>query len=350
MKPVKLAPNLVDHFYAGGGKIASLRGVETASDHQPEEWIAATVARADAWPIGLAHTADGEVLRELVADDPRAWVGADVPADGDTGVLFKLLDAGQRLPVHVHPDRRFAAAHLDCPYGKTEAWFVLDASEDAAVYLGWRDAVDPDELARRRDAQDGAWMLERMHRIDVTQGDGIVVPAGTVHAIGAGVFVAEVQEPTDLSIVLEWSVTTSGREDSHLGLGFDTVMPAVSHERLDTDHLASLRTHVDPATRADTPQSCLAPEADPFFRLHLATPTGRSTVRVEAGFAAAIVLHGRGTLEWETSSIDIGPGDALAVPASLGPWTIAGDASLLVARPGVGWPETVHGPDHGDVS
>jgi mannose-6-phosphate isomerase len=349
MKPVKLAPNLVDHFYAGGGKIASLRGIETTSDHQPEEWIAATVARADEWPIGLARTADGEVLRDLVAGDPESWVGADLP-DGDTGVLFKLLDAGQRLPVHVHPDRRFAAEHLDCPYGKTEAWFVLDASADAAVYLGWREAVDPDELARRREVQDGDWMLERMHRIDVAPGDGIVVPAGTVHAIGAGVFVAEVQEPTDLSIVLEWSVTTSGREDSHLGLGFDTVMPAVSHEALDPDRLAFLRTHVEPGTRAETPLSCLAPEADPFFRLHLAAPTGRSTVQVEAGFAAAIVLNGRGSLEWGSSSIDVGPGDALALPTSLGPWTIAGDASLLVARPGVGWPETLGSHDHGGAA
>jgi mannose-6-phosphate isomerase len=340
MNPVQLAPNLVDHFYAGGGKIASLRGIETTSDHQPEEWIAATVARADAWPIGLARTTDGEVLRDVVAEDSRSWVGADLP-DGDTGVLFKLLDAGQRLPVHVHPDRRFAAEHLDCPYGKTEAWFVLDASADAAVYLGWREAVDPDELARRREAQDGAWMLERMHRIEVTPGDGIVVPAGTVHAIGAGVFVAEVQEPTDLSIVLEWSVTTAGREDSHLGLGFDTVMPAVSHEPLDLDRLASLRTHVDPGTRAESPLSCLATESDPFFQLHLAAPTGRSTVQVEAGFAAAIVLDGQGSLEWGTSTIGIGPGDALAMPASLGPWRIAGDARLLVARPGVGWPATL---------
>jgi mannose-6-phosphate isomerase len=346
MKPVKLAPNLVDHFYAGGSKIASLRGIETTSDHQPEEWIGATVARADAWPIGLARTTDGELLRELVADDPRSWVGADL-LDGDTGVLFKLLDAGQRLPVHIHPDRRFAADHLDCPYGKTEAWFVLDATADAAVYLGWREDVDPDELARRREAQDGAWMLERMHRIDVKTGNGIVVPAGTVHAIGAGVFVAEVQEPTDLSIVLEWSVTTSGREESHLGLGFDTAMSAISHKRLDPDRLAALRTHVDPGTRADTPLSCLAPDADPFFRLHLAAPTSRSTVQVEAGFAAAVVLHGRGSLEWGSSSIDVGPGDALAVPASLGPWTIAGDASLLMARPGLGWPETLRSPDDG---
>ena len=153
---------------------------------------------------------------------PAGWLGAGAAGrftPGDTGMLVKLLDAGQRLPVHVHPDRAFARSHLQCPYGKTEAWLVLDADPGSAVYLGWRDDVDPDELAARRDAQDGAWMLARMHRIEVRRGDGILVPAGTVHAIGEGVFVLEAQEPTDFSILLEWSVTTETRDGSHLGLG-----------------------------------------------------------------------------------------------------------------------------------
>ena len=342
MKPLRLAPNLVDHFYAGGSRIAALRDIETSSDHQPEEWIAATVARAGEWPIGLARTEDGQVLRDLVSADPVAWVGADVP-NGDTGVLFKLLDAGQRLPVHVHPTRAFAVNHLDCPYGKTESWFVLAATGDAAVYLGWREDVDRDELGRRREAQDGGWMLDHLHRVDVEAGDGIVVPAGTAHAIGAGVLVAEVQEPADLSIVLEWSVTTSGREESHLGLGFDVATDAISLRSLTDDQIAALRTHVDPSVRSDTLVSCLAADAEPFFRLHLAAPQGGSIVPVDPGFAAAIVLGGRGSLTWDASSIDLGPGDALAVPASLGSWTVTGDVSLLVARPGSGWPASVYG-------
>lgn len=345
MKPLTLAPNLVDHFYLGGDKIAALRGIETSSDHQPEEWIAATVARADAWPVGLATTTDGAVLRQLVSADPESWVGANVP-DGDVGLLVKLLDAGQRLPVHVHPDRRFATDHLDCPYGKTEAWLVLDATDDAAVYLGWRDDVDPDELVRRREAQDGTWMLERLNRIEVSPGDGIVVPAGTVHAIGAGVLVAEVQEPTDFSILLEWSVTTSGREDSHLGLGFAEAMAAVSHARLGIDRLEGLRTHTDLGTRSDHLVSCLATDADPFFRLHLAAPDTASagTVGIDRGFAAVVVIEGHGTLEWQSSSLAVGRGDVLAIPAALGPWVVTGAVSTLVARPGVGWPATIHGP------
>ena len=108
--------------------------------------------------------------------------------------------------------------------------------------------------------------------MEVQPGDGVLVPAGTAHALGEGVFVAEVQEPTDFSIVLEWSVTTSGREDSHLGLGFDTVMPAVDHARMTPERLASLRCHTDPAATGVEPLSALPAEADPFFRIDVWAP------------------------------------------------------------------------------
>ena len=156
--------------------------------------------------------------------------GAPGAGAADTGLLVKLLDAGQRLPVHVHPTREFARAHLHSCYGKSEAWYVLAVEgDDPAVWVGWRDDVDPAELAARIDAQDSAWMLERLNKITVRPGDGILVPAGEPHATGAGVFVVEVQEPTDFSILLEWSVTTATRDESHLDLGFDLALRAVDH-------------------------------------------------------------------------------------------------------------------------
>ena len=343
----RLVPNPVQHFYAGGARIAALRGFETISSHQPEEWLAATVGRAGSSDhTGLARTADGALLRDLVAADPVTWRGTGPVAgleDSDTGLLLKLLDAGQRLPVHAHPDRTFAATHLGCPYGKTEAWYVLAADPGAAVHLGWTEDVDPDELAERRDAQDGDWMLGRMHRVEVTPGQGILVPAGQVHAIGAGVFVAEAQEPTDLSIVLEWSVTTSGREDSHLGLGFDTVMAAVSHRALDAASLAALVRDPAPARGL---ASVLPAAADPFFRLALATFGG--PVEVPAGFAVLLVLDGSGELASAQSRPEDEPvrltrGDCWAVPAAFGDWRISGDATVVVARPGSTWPADLTG-------
>jgi mannose-6-phosphate isomerase len=336
MMPARLQPNLVEHFYAGGERIAELRGIDTTSDRQPEEWIAAMVSRAGEPGVGPARTADGDVLRDLVAADPKAWTGT-VVSDGDTGVLLKLLDAGQRLPVHVHPDRAFAVRHLDCPYGKSEAWYVLGADEGAAVHLGWTEDIDPDELARRRDDQDGDWMLDHLHRVEVHPSAGVFVPAGLPHSIGAGVFVAEIQEPTDFSILLEWSVTTSGREDSHLGLGFDTAMQAVDHRatsRSDLDRLVRRGEDVAPGLR-----SVLPDEAEEFFRLDRAFAQGDATATVPAGFAAVVVIDGSGELTTAEGTDAIARGDVLAVPAAAGEWTVRGDVEALVARAAPSWRE-----------
>ncbi|WP_370616839.1 class I mannose-6-phosphate isomerase [Mumia sp. Pv 4-285] len=341
--PQLLQPNLVHHFYAGGARIAALRGLPPV-ERCPEEWVGATVSRADSETVGLARTVAGDLVRDLVAADPEGWVGAAsvsaastaaVPP-GDTGILLKLLDAGQRLPVHVHPDRAFASRHLDCPYGKTEAWLVLDASDDAAVYLGWSTDVDPDELAARRDAQDSDWLLGHLHRIPVRPGDGFLVPAGTPHAIGEGVFVAEIQEPTDFSILLEWSITTSTRDESHLDLGFDLAMEAVATTSLDATDLERLTVHHDLTARGPAPVPLLPEGGDPFFRLHLLAARPGDAPEVPAGFAALVVLSGTGVIEGATS-VPVGGGQSLVVPAAFGPWRLSGDARVLVARPGERW-------------
>lgn len=339
MKPVLLPPNPVQHFYLGGDRIAALRGIEPETDRQPEEWLASTVSRFGSDRVGLAVTEDGDDLRDLVRADRAAWVGARGGRDAaDLGILVKLLDARQRLPVHVHPDRGFAASHLDCPYGKTEAWYVLETEEDCAVHLGWKRPVDRDELDRRRDAQDGEWMLAHMNRVAVRPGMGVLVPAGTVHAIDGGIFLAEVQEPTDFSILLEWSVTTSTREESHLDLGFDTVMASVSTDALDADALDALIS-----TAGETPagtgfRSLLPAAADPYFRLFDAAG---ETERRDAGFAVVLVSAGAGAMVSEAGSVEVERGQVYAVPHAFGAWRLTGDAEVLVAAPGAGWPMTL---------
>jgi mannose-6-phosphate isomerase len=355
MIPQRLASNLVRHFYRGGPKIAGLRGLTLDSDHLPEEWVGATVSRFGEPGVGLARTESGDLVRDLVATDPAGWLGPDLAGrpragDADTGILVKLLDAGARLPVHVHPDRSFSARHLDCPYGKTEAWYVLDADADAAVYLGWSEDVAPDELARRRDAQDSAWMLERMHRIPVRPGDGILVPAGLVHAIGEGVFLVEVQEPTDLSIVLEWSVTTSTRDESHLGVGFDTAMTAVSHTALSPEAVASLRRYLPGDHTAPLPEHCLPEQAQPFFRLDMAAPEAEAddgACTVPAGFAVLVVIEGAGHIVSRSHRLAVSRGETYVVPAAFGEWEVRGPVRMLVARPGQAWPADLFPGGHG---
>lgn len=331
MQPQLLPPNVVPHWYAGGPALAAWRGLPPVGDRSPEEWVGATVARFGAPNLGPARLADGTLLRDAVIADPRGWLGRDDAEPGDTGVLVKLLDAGQRLPVHVHPTREYAFQHLGCAYGKTEAWYVLEADEDAAVWVGWREEVSHDRLVKLVDTQDAEAMLALMHRVPVRPGDGVLVPGGAPHAIGAGILLVEAQEPTDQSILLERTNTTASDDEIFLGLTREVALSVVE---------STARTDISVLTRqADTHVAglvqVLPEQAAPFFRMESLTPG----VDVPAGFAVAVVLSGAGALAAaHGGSIDVERGQTLVVPASFGDWHLDGDVQLLVCRPGTTWP------------
>ncbi|HET6733900.1 class I mannose-6-phosphate isomerase [Mycobacterium sp.] len=331
MQPQLLPPNVIPHWYAGGPALAAWRGLPPVGERSPEEWVGATVARFGEPNLGPARLADGTLLRDAVRADPLSWLGRDDGEPGDTGVLVKLLDAGQRLPVHVHPTREYASRHLGCAYGKTEAWYVLEADNDAAVWVGWREQVDRARLTRLVEAQDAEAMLALMHRIPVRPGDSVLVPGGTPHAIGAGILLVEAQEPTDQSILLERINTTASDEEVFLGLARDVALSVVETAAI-TD-ISVLTRHTGAHVAGLVP--VLAPQAEPYFRMELLTPGAD----VAAGFAVAVVLSGAGALTATHSEpVHVEGGHTLVVPAACGDWHVDGDARLLVCRSGTTWP------------
>lgn len=335
MKPVVLPPHQLRCFYRGGDRIADLRGTD-ARDWYPEEWIGSTTPRFGEEVDGLSRLPDGRLLRDAIAAEPDAWLGAEhVAAYGaDPAVLVKLLDAGERLPVHAHPNRDFARRHLDCPYGKTEAWVVVGVTgDDPHVYLGFREDVEAAGLRKLVDTQDSRGFLDLMHRLPVAVGDTIVVPSGTAHATGAGVFVVELQEPTDFSILLEHApFAIDGVNKGHLGIGFDLALEAVDRSALDPLAIDRLRDYVDLTGTRDAPQKALTAAADPYFRADLVRPATGATV--PAGFAVVVVLDGAGTLAGaDGESVAIRSGDVLVVPHAAGDVTVTGEVGTVWSRP-----------------
>jgi mannose-6-phosphate isomerase len=317
MEPIVLGPNQPSTFYRGGGRIASFRGL--AATDRPEDWVASTTSRFGLAPSGLTTLEDGSTLLAAVQADPVGWVGSD---DGDTGVLVKLLDAGQRLPLHVHPTRDFALGHLGSPYGKTEAWLVLEAEVDTVVHLGFSRDVTAEELAGWVEAQDAAAMLAATNRVPVRSGDAILCPAGTPHAIGAGVLLLEVQEPTDLSVLLEWEGFTGGPPQATLGLSLEEAMGCVDRRACTPARLEELRTAAS--------GSLLPAEADAFFRMDELAPGA-----VPAGFAVLVVTAGEGLLVGGWGSTALARGSTIVVPAGAGPYSLSGSARVVRCRAGV---------------
>jgi mannose-6-phosphate isomerase len=322
--PVKLPPNPIRHFYRGGPAIAELRGIDVGGDHSPEEWIGSAATLFGENERGLSRLPDGTLVRDALAADPEGWLGADHVArfGANPALLVKLLDAGERLPVHHHPDRAFAREHLGLDFGKTEAWLVIAARPGALVHVGWREDVDEQTLAGWVAAQDHDALLDALHPLDVSAGDAIFVPAGVAHAIGEGILIAEVQEPTDLSILLEWDgFGIENEAQATLGLGWDRALTSVERAARDAEPLRGPQA-------AGTLGELLPAAAAPFFSAQRIAPEGGS-VRLPAGFAVVIVVQGEGTL----AGLDVTRGDALLVPHGAGPVDVVGELVAIACRP-----------------
>jgi mannose-6-phosphate isomerase len=330
LRPIQLPPNSVPRFYRGGAQIAALRGIEIASERAPEEWVGSATTVFGERELGLSRLADGRLLRDALAADPVDFFGPD-HADrhgADPQLLVKLLDAGERLPVHVHPDGPFARTALDSPYGKTEAWIVLaTAGRSATVHLGFRDdlsAATLESWVRDRDAQA---MLDALNPVELVAGDALFVPAGIPHAIGAGVLLAELQEPSDLSILLEWEGFASGEQDASLGLGWDVALDCVERSRCDPDRLRGRR-----GAGANGATSLLPSEADSFFRAERieASPAAE----LARGFAILVFVEGAAELHCEDGDpLAVSRGDTVLVPWAAGTCRLEGDAVAVACRP-----------------
>lgn len=322
MKPIRLASNRpAERFYRGGARISAFRGERESAPREPEDWVGSTTTIRGEQVLGLTTLPDGRILRDAIAEDPVSWLGS-VHAErwgADTRLLVKLLDAGQRLPVHAHPHDDFAASHLGRAHGKAEAWYIL---EGGTVHVGLREETTVEALADLVSRQDVAALLGLLHEVEVRPGDVVWVPPGELHAIGAGVLLLELQQPEDLSILLEWDgFAIDGPGEGHLGLGFDLALAAVTTAARSPAELAAL---VHPAPRSG---SVFPRAADRYFRLERRPVHGPSVI--ETGFAIVIVSDGTVDLRGEV----LPTGAAVLIPAAAGRIEISGDAELLIARP-----------------
>lgn len=327
MRPLRLRPNPVRRFYRGGPRIDDLRGTAGGYDGCPEDWVGSTTTVRGEATTGLGRLDDGRLVRDVVGENPEAILGpAHVARWGaNPALLVKLLDAGERLPVHFHPDRRFARTHLHGVFGKTEAWIVVEAEPGASVYVGLREPTDPDTVAGWVARQDVGAMLAALHPIPVRAGDVVFVPAGTPHAIGAGILVVELQEPTDLSILLEFDRFGVDDGSQHLGLGWPLALRALDYGSAHADDLV----HTSSGGEQAGVSSVFSDAANPYFRAQRVRPVGGS-VLLEPSFAILVVLAGTGRLRiGHDDELALRRGDCLLVPHAAGATTVDGDVDAI---------------------
>ena len=266
---------------------------------------------------GLESVDDAGVkLPDLIAKYGAAFAGKYA---GETfPLLLKLIDASESLSVQVHPDDAYAAREEGGKLGKTEAWLILDAPEGSQLVYGIRPGTTLDEL--RAACEQGAAVEPLLRRVDVKPGDVCFIPAGCVHAIGAGIMLYEIQQSSDVTYrFYDWDrVDAQGnRRELHLKKALD---------------VTDLRFSLDPIPAPETPVARVLDET--YFTLDLFrvtdAPAGLPAV---ADFGLLTALDGDLILRWDGGEKSLRRGESLYLPSKGVTLTLHGQGRAALSQP-----------------
>lgn len=237
----------------------------------------------------------------------------------DFPLLAKFLDADQPLSIQVHPNDEYAHTHESTTgfHGKTEAWYILEATPGASVLYGLKAPISKSDFAEAI-ATDTVEPL--FHRLPVQAGDMVFVPAGTIHAIDAGITLFEIQQKSDLT----YRVYDYGRRDARTG----QLRELHIEKALAVSDLTPAAYQTIPPLHLDEQRVLLV--ACPYFALErwtLATPYSATTSSVSLEILT--VVGGKGVLQWAEGEIALYEGDSVVLPASLGTYTLVPDGGAL---------------------
>ncbi len=263
----------------------------------------------------------GQSIGQLLEQWPEAMLGSLVGCFPRFPLLLKFIDARETLSVQVHPSDREASDLCLGDSGKTEAWVVLEAEPDTHIYAGLRPGTTQDDLRR---ALADTTVTDRLACFTPKAGDGVFLPAGTVHALGGGVVVFEVQQNSDLTFRLhDW----------------DRVDPRTGQLReLQVDRgLACTDFAAGPVVPVLPMEQCSDPgQAEEMFRceqfgLRRFTGESRFSVGMEGSPRVLVCIGGEGDLEYDGQGFAVRAGEVVLLPAAVGACVFqpAGVASLL---------------------
>ncbi|MBP3892796.1 MAG: hypothetical protein J6D34_02005 [Atopobiaceae bacterium] len=306
-----MEPLLLTSFYLspiwGGPRIARERGIEWSQDDRHGE---AFDISAHPTTMGVVRNGPcaGMTLADAIASHRHEILG-DVPDDAPLQVTF--MDAAEDLSVQVHPDEEYAQA-AEADHGKVEAWYVLDAKPGATLIAG---STTNDVAALRAAAADDSIGERFGQRIEMREGDFILIPSGTMHALGAGIFAVEVSSLGNTTYrICDWG---RGRE-LHVDKAFDvldaTKKPVVAHlGTFDPKQGNRERLGVDAG----------------FFTSYVVDTSDRQTFSCDNRYAVLTCVKGAARIETPGGSVELGPTESCLVPASAESYDIVGRCRVL---------------------
>ena len=317
MTPLKFEPILKTIVW-GGEKIAPYKGIETDQKHIGESWELSGVAGNES--VVAEGPLKGKTIAELVKEYKGELVGDHVYENtGDEfPLLIKFIDALTDLSIQVHPNDELAAVRHNGSKGKTEMWYVVAADKGAHLLAGLTKKITPEEYAAK--VADGT-ITDVLARYDVHPGDVFFLPAGRIHAICGGCFIAEIQQTSNIT----YRIYDYGR------LGLDgkprEVHTELAKDAIDYTVYPDYRTHYNP--EKDEEQEVVS---CPYFTTSiydLTLPFAKDLSGIDS-FVVVMCLEGEGTMEVDGEEVSVHQGETVLIPATADDLCFVPDGSMKV--------------------
>jgi mannose-6-phosphate isomerase len=305
----------------GGRKLPAFLGRPAPDGPVGEAWVLSDVKGSSS--VVADGPLAGAPLHDLMADVGGRLLGWH-PADGRFPLLLKFLDAREHLSVQVHPDDAQAVELTGDPNarGKTEAWVVLESEPHGRLFAGLRPGVGADAF---KSALVGGTVADVLHAYAPKPGDCVLLKAGTVHAIGGGLMLFEVQQTSDITFRLhDW-----GRVDARTGKPRELHVPEALYC---TDYA---RGPCDPLPPAREPHGCEQLADCDYFTMWRRAGAQPFAVGGTSACRVVVGLEGRADLTHGLDRYAIGPGTVLLIPAEVGACVVVprGPATVLECSP-----------------
>ena len=317
MRPLKFEP-IFKTLVWGGEKIAPYKGIETEQKHIGESWELSGVAGNES--VVAEGPLKGKTIAELVKEYKGELVGEHVYANtGDEfPLLIKFIDALTDLSIQVHPNDELAAVRHNGSKGKTEMWYVVDAAPGAHLLTGLTEKITPEQYAAK--VADGT-ITDVLARYDVHPGDVFFLPAGRIHAICGGCFIAEIQQTSNIT----YRIYDYGR------LGLDgkprEVHTELAKDAIDYTVYPDYRTHYSP--EQDEEQEVVSCQYFTTSIYDLTLPYAKDLSGIDS-FMVVMCLSGSGTLVVDGAEVPVRQGETVLIPATADDICFVPDGSMKV--------------------
>ena len=316
MYPIKLNPVFKEIVW-GGERLKSDYGYESDLNNIAEAWV--LTARNDGDNTVKNGEFSGQSFTELIKNNPQ-FLGEKGAKYNEFPLLIKFIDAKSDLSIQVHPDDDYARIHENS-LGKTEAWFVLDCSDDAELIYGFNKEITKEEF--ENSIKDNS-LLNHVNKVKVKKGDIFFIEAGTLHAIGGGILLAEVQQNCNTTYrVYDYGRLVDGKpRELHIEKALDvtnTLPPVRSAEPEGEKRVIG---------DAEIQKLCSCE----FFTMTSLNLNGKYEYNCDnSSFLSVLILDGKGSITVENTAVSVKKGDSIFIPANSGSVVFSGEFDALLS-------------------